>query len=418
MMVDSSRMQQVAAYPPAWPRHLAWRALAARWHRRGGLTDAQLAATAVAYPLDYYRPAWPIRVALFCVTVLGVLLGSGFLALLAAGATVGDFNVTAWAVLLLISSGVLLELTIRHNRLYHAGPDNALLYAALLAAAVLIGRLQLLRLDGSVNDFSLGQPSLLPSLLLLLVVLLAAGVRYADRGVAGAAFVGYLLVIANLLLPWGWGRLLLPFGMMAAAGMVVWLARTPRQVLAATYYYEGARQTLRLLALVVFYLAGNYLVVREGNASLRGDFVSAHPPLGALFIGLTAAVPLAYVALGLRRHDRLLLTLGLLAAAFSVYTLRAYRSVLPPAIAASLAGAALVILAVVLLRYLRPRRHGLTSLPDAGAASADDTANPFARANLEALAAVELTPVAAPDAGPATTFGGGEFGGGGASSGY
>ncbi len=411
-------LKRVAAYPAFWSRNLTWRTHATRWHRRGQLTAAQLAATEAAYPLDFFRPAWPIRIGLFIATALGVLLGSSFLALLAAGTNAGNFSVTGWALLQLVSSWALLELLIRQNKLYHAGPDNALLYTALGAAAVLIGRLHLLRLDGSVNEFALSQPALLPTLLLLLTILGAAVARYAERGVTGAAFITFLLVIANLLLPWGWGRLLLPFGMMTAAGAVLWLARAPRQVSAATYYYDGARQTLRLLALVVFYLAGNYLVVREGNASLRGDFTSAHPPLGGLFIALTAAVPVAYVVLGLRRHNRLLLTLGLLAFAFSGYTLRTYRSVLPPAIAATLVGAALIALAVVALRYLRPQRHGLTSLPDAGEPAADEAASPFARANLEALAAAELTPVPAPSTGSATTFGGGEFGGGGASSGY
>ena len=417
-MLDSL-LPRFAAYPAAWPRYQAWRALAARWHRRGGLTAAQLTATEAAYPLDCFRPAWAIRIALFVVTLLGVSLGSSLGGLVVGmGSSFEHFSVAGWAVLVLAGTLLILETVIRNNKLFHAGPDNALLYCAVGAAAVLIGRLRLLRLDGSLNDFALSQPALLPSLLLFLAVLLAAVVRYAERGVTGAAFVVYLLVVVNLLLPWNWGRLLLPFGMMGAAGAVVWLTRAPRRGTPATYYYEGPRQTLRLLGLAVLYLAGNYLVVREGNAALRGDFVSAHPPLGGLFIFFTAVVPVAYIGLGLRRPDRLLLTLGLVAVAFSGYTLRTYRSVLPPAVAATLAGAALVALAVFGLRYLRPARHGLTSLPDAGDDTADDAANPFARANLEALAAAELTPIAAPDAGPRTEFGGGQFGGGGASSGY
>ena len=418
MLLDSL-LHRFAAYPAAWSRHLAWRAQAVRWQRRGGLSAEQLAATEAAYPLACFRPAWPIRVVLFVVTLLGVSLGSSFAGLVvASGGSFEHFSVLAWAVLVLAGALLMLEVVIRNNNLYHAGPDNALLYAAVGGAAVLIGRLRLLRLDGSLNDFALAQPALLPSLLLLLAVLLAAGVRYAERGVTGAAFITYLLLVANLLLPWGWGRLLRPFAMMAAAGAIIWLARAPLRATAAAYYYEGPRQTLRLLGLAVLYLAGNYLVVREGNAALHGDYMSAHPPLGGLFIFFTAAVPLAYITLGLRRADRLLLTLGLVAFAFSGYTLRTYRSVLPPAVAATLAGAALVAIAVFALRYLRPARHGLTSLPDAGGDDADDAANPFARANLEALAAAELTPVPPPDAGPRTEFGGGEFGGGGASSGY
>lgn len=410
-------LKQLAAYPVAWPQHLAWHRQAARWHRRGALTAPQLAAIHAAYPLDCYRPAWPIRVALFVFTLIGIFLGGGFLGGF-AGLFAG-FSLTGWATLALLAALGGLEFVIRDKRLYHAGPDNALLYTALLAALILSARLYgIATFDDSGLDFSLNKLRLLPLLLVWQAVALAAVARYADRLAMAGAFGLYLLIVVILLLPWAWGRALLPFGLMAATGAVVWLTRAPRRATSATYYYEGPRQTLRLLALIVLYLAGNYLVVREGNATLRGDIVSAHPPLGGLFVFFTAAVPVAYVALGLRRHDRLLLTLGLVAFAFSTYTLRVYRSVLPPAVAATLAGAALVALAVFGLRYLRTARHGLTSLPDAGADNADDAANPFARANLEALAAAELTPIPAPDAGPATTFGGGQFGGGGASSGY
>ncbi len=418
MALFDTLVTRFAAYPAAWPRHLAWRRQAARWHRRGGLTAPQLAAIEAAYPAEWLRPAWPIRVALFLVTLLGVSLGSAF-----AGSVVGlanefqNFPLTLWALLILVGSGVMLEFAIRNNKTYHAGPDTALLYVALGACAVLIGRVVLRGQDLAPNQFSLGRAAFLPSLLIWLAVLVAATVRYAERGAAGAAVVTFLVIVTNVLLLTSWGRLLLPFALMSAGGLLVWLARAPRTTSAGTYYYEGARQTIRLLGLVVVYLAGNYLVVREANAVLSGQNPSGHPPFGALFIGFTAAVPLVYIGLGLRRHDRLLLTLGLLAVGFSAFTLRTYRSVLPPAVAAALVGAALTALAAFGLRYLRPHRHGLTSVADAGEDDADDAANPFARANFEALAAAELTPIP-PDAGPATTFGGGQFGGGGASSGY
>ena len=56
--------------------------------------------------------------------------------------------------------------------------------------------------------------------------------------------------------------------------------------------------------------------------------------------------------------------MGLLALAFSIFTLRYYRSLLPSEIAAVMAGAVLMVAARALLRALRPARFGLTSLPD------------------------------------------------------
>ena len=54
----------------------------------------------------------------------------------------------------------------------------------------------------------------------------------------------------------------------------------------------------------------------------------------------------------------------LLALAFSIFTLRYYRSLLPPEIAAVMVGAVLMVTVGALLRALRPARFGLTSLPD------------------------------------------------------
>lgn len=400
---------EFAAYPTAWARQLAWLSQAERWHRRGWLSTQQLAGIRAAYAVDCYRPAWPVRVALFIFTLISAGMGGSLAAaMLQPGLVVG-------ALMVFFAAIVALELGIREKRFYHAGPDNALLYLACCAAGFLLGYLYDRIVP--VNDFDLRNPRLLVLLLIGLGGLVAAVARYADRGAMGAAFVLYLLLVINLLLPWSVGRALLPFGLMAAAGAAAYLARSPRHATAATYYYENCRQTLRLLALATLYLAGNYLIVREANASLHGQSQSVDPPLSWLFVAFTAGIPLAYIALGLRRADRLLLTLGLLAVGFSVFTLRFYHSLLPPAIAATLAGAALVIGAAAAIRYLRPSRHGLTSVADSGA-EAEDDANPFSRANFEALAAAQLSPeLPGPEMG-GVEFGGGQFGGGGASSHY
>jgi len=160
-------------------------------------------------------------------------------------------------------------------------------------------------------------------------------------------------------------------------------------------------------------------VIREGRVALLGIDYAGPPPLGWFFIAFTALVPLAYIVQGLRRADRMLLVLGLLAVGFSVFTLRFYRSLMPAPLAATLAGAVLSAGAGAALRYLRPGRHGLTSTPDAAEEPApDDAANPLSPANLEALVTAHANPAAAPAPAPGLEFGGGQFGGGGASSNY
>ena len=334
------------AYPAAWADEEVTRAAADRWQRRGLLTPAQQAAIAAAYPLRYYRPHNWIRLLLLVATLLGAASGLGFLLLV----TQADFQAGTYAATILLAATALLEVLIKHSGHYRSGVDNALLYVAVLAWGSLL--YELLNRDLATPFFSISW------LLLVLVVLLVALVRYADPVVAAACFAVALWLAVLVLMKSGPGRLLLPFGLMAIAGaLLVALRQLPAR--ADYYYYRSAGLVLRALGLAGLYLAGNYLLVREGHARLLS---SGGPPeqvaLAPLFYVLTASVPVAYIGLGLRRHDRLLLGVGLLALAFSFFTLRYYRSLLPPEIAATLGGLVLLVGALAALRYLRtPRPH-------------------------------------------------------------
>ena len=392
------------AYNPDWAFNTALRAQAARWQRQQLLSPAQLAAIEAAYLLPYYRPAWPLRVGLFIFAWLGLASGGGFLFML----TGGNAPFTAGLLGGLACFGIL-ELLIRQSRFYHAGADNALLYAGLSITGGLIFYLFFEAGGWSTNNIGL-YAAFLP-LLLLLVMLLAAIVRYADAlvTVVAGATVLLLVLLTAAIIPFG--ILVLPSVAMATAALALRGCRAIARHLAGTAladYYATCLQTLKVLALVVFYLGGNYLVVREGHAMLNNQSPSVQIPFAPLFYALTAGVPLLYIGLGLRRADRPLLLLGLLTLAFSVFTLRHYRSLLPPEIAAVTAGVLLTVLAGVLLRALRPARFGLTSLPD-------DEPRHF---NLENL--IQAQTAHAPNA-PATggfEFGGGQSGGGGATGSF
>jgi hypothetical protein len=383
------------AYPLTWAHNDALRAAAHRWQRRGLLTPAQQMAIEAAHPITYYRPNNWIRVLLFGASLFGAFSGLGFMVLI----TDGRLNPIAYAVLALLAAVVALEFLIKESRHYRSGVDNALLYCALLAWGFLVGYV-----GQDVTTGSLASPTLWLWLLPMLLALFASLVRYADPLVAASCFLTALALLANLLMQTSVGRLLLPFGIMAAAGaLLLALRRLPAR--ADYFYYRSAGLVVRTLALAVFYAAGNYLVVREGNAELLGGgSPSQQIPLAPLFYAFTAGIPLLYIVLSLRRHDRLLLTMGLLALAFSIYTLRYYRSLLPPEIAATLGGAVLLLGTLAALRYLRTPRHGLT-------AAADKEATP--QFNLESLVVAQTAHVpAAPEVG--FQFGGGQSGGGGA----
>ncbi|GAB2948907.1 hypothetical protein GCM10027048_12310 [Hymenobacter coalescens] len=392
------------AYNPDWPHHEAVHAAATRWHRRGLLSAQQLAEIQAAHPLDFYRPPVFVRIGLFLFTTLGALAGVGLVG------TMFGFNFLGTLIISLLIGGVMLETTIRNKRLYHSGADNALLYLELLGLIVLIGYVVFeawAPAGTSGSDF--GSARLLLVLLPAVGVLLLATLRYTDRLVAATALLAVLLTLANTTLLLPFGPLVLPFVLLlASAGTyaaVVRLLQQPRQ-----FYYRRCLIVLKALALGTAYLAVNYLVVREGNAALLGTGTSGQIPLAPLFYLTTAGIPVLYLVQGLRRPDRIWLWLGLLTAAFSVYTLRHYRSLLPLETAAVLVGTALIAFAVWATRYLRHGRHGLTS--------AADEATPQ-HLNLESLIVAQTAHAAPTAATPAgVEFGGGHSGGGGATGSY
>ena len=390
------------AYNPNWAFHTALRARATRWQRRQQLRPEQLLAIEAAYPLPYYQPVWPLRVGLFIFTWIGLAMMGGFLVLL----TRGYYPFATGLVGSLACFGAL-ELLVRKRPCYHAGIDNALLYAGLGIAFWLILYVfpdtdRWNPADSSpFNDF-------LP-LTLGLLLLLAAAVRYADGLASAVAFGTVLLLVQQALVAAAVPPFILlrPFLCMATASAALLGYRFMGRRLAGTAladYYATCLLVVKLLALTVFYLGGNYLVVRENYAMLRYQFLSPQIPFAPVFYAFTAVVPLLYIGQGLRRADRPTLLLGLLTLAFSLFTLRHYRSLLPPEIAAVAGGLVLTVAAGALLRFLRPARFGLTSLPD-------DEPRHF---NLENLIQAQTAHVPGAPVTEGFAFGGGHSGGGGA----
>lgn len=400
------------AYPATWAQAQALRDQAARWHRQGLLSAGQHAAIEAAYPIEYYRPAWPVRVGLFVFTWLGMGLAGAFLALLYSNSSRNELTTTvAIGILMAIGCQVALWWFIREQKSYYSGLDNALLYGGMVSA---IGTLWYWydAHDQYQAGYDSADSQLALTLLagLILAILLGAVVRYADPLLTAGAYVvaGFLTLAQLRFLPsisprvgiWVLVVVVMSFGAAALA-----LHRYLRARVDADYY-APALLVLKVLALATIYLGGNYFVVREAGSSARA--VTEQVLLAWVLCVFTAVVPLLYLYLGLRRADRTLLLLGLFTLAFSLFTLRYYHSVLPPEWAATLGGLVLIGGAGLGLRYLRPQRHGLTSAPD------DEPRF----LNLEALIVAETATVPAAPGASGFAFGGGESGGGGATGSF
>lgn len=271
------------------------------------------------------------------------------------------------------------------------------------------------------------------------MVYAVAGIAFSlDRGHAGAETVITASLLAAAVLfgvaCWRWG--FAAYGIFSALALFLLLARfsggraawflfgavllavaprlQDRAALAPSH--RGAAGGVFIVAAAALYASVNrYSLDEHLVESMRehGTTPSApSPALAALSALATAALPVLLIAWGLRSRRTLALDAGLVAAALSLVTLRYYVHLAPLWILLSGAGAALILAALGLNRWLR----GAPAQERGGF-----TARPLFTPSRSALETVAVVAAFAPDAAPAQprepggfTPGGGRYGGGGA----
>jgi hypothetical protein len=160
---------------------------------------------------------------------------------------------------------------------------------------------------------------------------------------------------------------------------------------------------------MTFYLGGNYFIVREGNALVNKIYTTSQQfAFAPFFYFLSITVPVFYVVFGLKKHDRLTFVMGLLCAAFSVFTYRYYFGFLPTEIALILSGILLIVLASGFIYYFKMPKHGFTYSPESDKEGI----------NLETILLAEITQTKLGSDEQSFKFGGGTTGGGGAGGEY
>ncbi|HEX8531083.1 MAG TPA: hypothetical protein VF646_13725 [Cytophagales bacterium] len=384
------------AYSTPWLEALQVRRQAARWHRKNLIGTAQYEAILAAYPVGFYTPNVFVRIglALFCWIL--TLAAFGLFALIFMEGSSG----TASVMLLLFGGGLFaaLEYTIHTKHHYRSGIDDALLYSAL--GSVMSGFATLV--PGLEDDF-------LGLSVLGLSVLTFGAVRYADKLVTGFAFHCALAVVFLTVAKIGpVGEAVLPFVLMAFSGIGYALLRRLRGQ-AGLRPWEACLRVLEVLCLVSFYLGGNYFVISEVSEAWFG---AGAVPLAIIFYAFTALVPVLYIVFGLRQRDRVLLQAGMALLVLSALTFRYYFSLGHPEILVTVAGAALVVFAYVVIQLLKRGNLPFTYTREAE--------EPEEEQELESLVvneALSRSVQGQPSAEP-NPFGGGQFGGGGSSGNY
>lgn len=382
------------AYNEIWVDNIDNQAIIKEWYEEKVISAEQYAEAKKLFPVEFYQPNIFIEFGLFIFTNVAISSTFGFVSIMLFSALM-DTGAGLSAVCLINGIGLIfvLEYFIKNRKLYRSGTDNALLYVA-------IG--SFLSAIFAITNFHW---SLYAYYFLSLLIFIPFLLRYGDPFVAIAIFIVWICFWFSLTIEWPIGKLIVPFVIMAVSVISYLFARWWNKKDNSAYYTDP-QICIETGSLVTFYLGGNYMVVREGNALLNGLTDSTQIPFAPLFYVFSTVIPFAYLFFGLKNQDRRLVMVGLAALGFSIFTYRFYFSILPIEWALTLGGAALVGFSIWGIWFLRTPKWGLTYQQTQTSKYRD----------FEAFLVSQALPNQG--GGGKMKFGGGDFGGGGSGSGY
>lgn len=382
------------AYNSEWLDAIKLKDTAKSWHESGLLDKEKWEALKSQKPSGFYSPNVFIRIGLgiFCLILMNAAMG--LLAL--TGIIDSEAGMSVFGIICAVIWITLLEIWIigsLHH--YGSGIDDMMLYTA---TTTMIGcfYINFPYYAGPLSYCWLAWP-----------FLVLGSIRYIDRLMAAAAYGCTLLIVLFTVakIP-DMALYLLPFsGMIFSAG--AWILARKGQQRSALRHWHGLFIMVELLSLLSFYASGNYWVVQQVGLGWKELPV---PPMGLFFWAFTFGVPVLYLLGGLRLKDRLLLDIGIAAVAVSIFTFRFYHHVLPLAWACTIIGAFIFVAAYFSINYLR--KHKGTFTYDAG-----DEKVLLQEIEEQLIEQLIAAPTGKPEP-PKESFGGGDFGGGGAGGDY
>ena len=335
--------------------------------------------------------------------VLGSMLYSsicGFISLLVMGIIENAYLFFIY-LFALIGFGAK-EFMSKNGKYFGFGLDDAFILAAIGTLVTAVG----LTFEQNYTT------NYLAVLIVLAIVSSIVYLRYLHVSLALLACLGITASLAYMTFEYlTIGKSILPFVLLLFAGFGYFISKKILRNLTLPYYYNGLKLTT-YFCLILFYLVGNYYVVRELNASLSGNYydngLSSEIPFAQFFWAFTISIPVVYLVFSLKNKDRIMLWIGFLALCFAIFTFRTYHHVLPPEVALTIGGLAVFTFTYIAIKKTKFNETGVTF-------KADRFTNPNAFSNLQILAAasqfgiesevkVEDSPM---------KFGGGGFSGGG-----
>jgi hypothetical protein len=303
--------------------------------------------------------------------LLGCFLYSsicGFLSFISPDSILENYKIIIYIYAIIGFAGTEL---LAKQKYYGYGLDDAFLIGAQLTLAIAIG----VSTDGN---------GLLIALTITITSLLSY-LRYVQVSLALLFCLSSTYSLFFILLEYGNTRkIILPVVIMLFSVVIYFYSKVILKKLKTAFYHKGL-----LLAnscgLILFYLSGNYIVVRELSVGLIDSQLAPNSeiPFASFFYAFTFIVPIAYLAYSLLKKERLMLWIGSLALAFSIYTIILYHSVLLIETFLTIVGLLLFAFTFFAIKKIKNNTTGITFKPD-------HFTNAKAFINAEALIASQL----------------------------
>jgi len=381
------------AYNNSWLNNLLIQEEAKQAYHEGSLDKEELDRINLNYPVHFYTPHFFIRIGLFVLTTVILIFSFGIFALLfldSIGHAIGGL-----AIFFALFAYAALEYMVWEKKHYQSGVDDALLWIS--ASAIFGGISYLLEAGELVNS------------LLIFFISLYATTRFTDRIMCMVAYLSLLAVFFFACIEIGpFAKAIVPFILMLVSGLIYFLVKKIKDY-PSLIHYTGCLQIITVASLITFYFSGNYYVVRELSDSLFNLHLRASDtiPLGWVFWVFTIVVPVLYLLRGLQKKDSVLVRVGLLLIAVIIFTIRYYYSFTSIEVIMTFGGMILISVSYLLIRYLRHPKHGFTYTETESAGAKE-------KLKLESILLAQTFAPPQPEQ-EGTGFGGGSFGGGGAS---
>lgn len=376
---------------------------AKQWYARNLISTEQMGKIIAQYPVTYFKPNIFIKIGLFVFTWFLVSAALGIYSLFTAMIFTQFDNFMPYGI---VSSALFaglsffaLEKLVKWRNWFSNGIDDALLYIGLSSVVTLIAF--------CFSNMQSGENIFLMVCIFFFPVLLFAMLRYLDRVVAIFLMGCFYCISFLLILKLGSvAKFIMPFAFMALSlGAYFYVKKQMKKE--EHFHLMNCFKVIKIITLLVFYLSGNYYVIRESSIEFFDLVIlpGFDIPLAFVFYAFTALVPLIYLYFSLKNKDKLLLLVSLILIAAAALTFKYYFSLGHPEITLTLGGLVMITLAYISIRYLKMDRKGITFKDD------PDEDN-FLKSNAEALIIAQSfsAPVAEPGNAP---MGGGSFGGGG-----